>query len=145
VAWVVHHQPRWLLHEADAYRRPLLASHSIQEWEEKMRLHFIPVLMLTAAFMAGVPAVATDTSSLNAFVVSCKEDAKGCHTLTLNAILSARAAKYGCIPKDLDNDAAADKLLTWLKETANPNPKYQKDALSDLFWTGVDEIWPCKK
>ena len=109
-----------------------------------MRLHIFPVLALTAAVLAVVPATATDTSSLIAFVQSCKDDSKGCHSIALNAIMSARNAKYGCIPKDLDNETAADKLLYWLKGTASGNPKYEKDALSDLFWTGVDEIWPCK-
>lgn len=110
-----------------------------------MRLHVFPALALTAAVLAGVPAAATDTSSLSAFVQSCRDDAKGCHSLTVNAIMSARNAKYGCIPKAVDSEEAGDKLLAWLKETANNNPKYEKDAFSDLLWTGVDEIWPCKK
>ena len=110
-----------------------------------MRLHFIPALALSAAVLAIVPAAATDTSSLSAFVQSCKDDAKGCHSITVNAILSARNAKYGCIPKDLDNDAAADKLLYWMKDTANGNAKYEKAEFTDLLWTGVDEVWPCKK
>ncbi len=110
-----------------------------------MRLHVFPALALTAAVLTGVPAAATDTSSLSAFVLSCKDDAKGCHSIALNAIISARNAKYGCIPKDVDNEVAADKLLGWLKDTASTNPKYAKDALDDLMWTGVDESWPCKK
>jgi hypothetical protein len=103
----------------------------------------VPALAALAAIVAA--AGATDTSSLSAFAASCSTDAKGCHAMTLNAIISARGAKYGCIPKDIPNDAAADKLLDWLKDTANANPKYAKEALTDLMWTGIDESWPCKK
>lgn len=103
----------------------------------------VPAVAALAAVIAA--AGATDTSSLSAFVASCTADAKGCHAMTLNAIISARGANYGCIPKDIDNDWAADKLLYWLKNTANANPKYAKDALPDLMWTGIDEVWPCKK
>ncbi len=109
-----------------------------------MRLHFFPALALTAAAMAGVPAAATDTSSLSAFVQSCAGDTKGCQAITLNAVITARGAKYGCIPQSVADDAAAEKLLFWLKGTANGNPKYEKDALADLMWTGIDEVWPCK-
>jgi hypothetical protein len=103
----------------------------------------VPALAALAAITA--MAGATDTSSLSAFVTSCSTDAKGCHSMTLNAIITARGANYGCIPKDLNNDWAADKLLSWLKNTANADPKYAKDALPDLMWTGIDEVWPCKK
>lgn len=110
-----------------------------------MRVCFLSVLMVTAAVLAGAPAGAADASSLAAFVQSCKDDNKSCQTMTLSAIISARNAKYGCIPHDVSDEAAAGKLLDWLKNTANANPKYQKEALADLMWTGVDELWPCKK
>jgi len=110
-----------------------------------MRLQFFTALALTAAVMAGGAAAETDTSSLKAFVQSCKDDAKACQAITLSAIISARNAKYGCIPKDLANEAASEKLFEWLKGPASSNPKYEAEPLSDLFWTGVDEIWPCKK
>ena len=110
-----------------------------------MRLQFFPALAVAAVLFSAVPATATDNSSLSAFVHSCAQDTNGCRTFTLNAILSARSAKYGCIPAELSNDEAAEKLLNWLKGTASANPKYEKEALSDLVWTGVDEIWPCKK
>lgn len=106
-------------------------------------MRIIPVLMLAA--MTAVPALATDTSSLSGFVKSCASDNKACHSMTLNAIHSARNANYGCIPAQMDPDSAADKLLDWLKYKANENPKYKDDALADLMWTGIDEIWPCKK
>lgn len=105
-------------------------------------MRIIPVLAL--AVLTAAPALATDTSSLGAFVQSCSSDSKGCHSMTLNAIHSARNSNYGCIPKDLSHDDAADRLLDWLKG-ANSNPKYQKEALTDLMWTGIDEIWPCAK
>lgn len=110
-----------------------------------MRTCILSALVVTAAIVAGVPAGAADTSSLAAFVQSCKDDAKSCRSMTMNAIISARNAKYGCIPHDLSEDKAGDKLYDWLKDTANANPKYQKEALADLMWTGVDELWPCKK
>lgn len=106
-------------------------------------MRLFPVLALAA--MTAVPALATDTSSLSAFVQSCAGDSKGCHSITLNAIHSARNANYGCIPADMSVDTAADKLLDWLKYTAAKDPKYKDEALTDLMWTGVDEIWPCKK
>lgn len=107
-----------------------------------MRGSFISVLALAAMM---VPASATDTSSLSAFVRSCSSDAKGCSVMTLSAIHSARSAKYGCIPADISDDDAGDKLLYWLKSTANADPKYANEALPDLMWTGIDELWPCKK
>lgn len=110
-----------------------------------MRMCFLSALAVTVFAAVSVPAMANDTSSLAAFVQSCKDDPKGCHSMTLSAIISARNAKYGCIPQDVTDEAAAEKLLDWLKNTANANPKYQKEALADLMWTGVDEIWPCKK
>ena len=110
-----------------------------------MRLHLFPALTVAATFLSAAPASAIDTSSLSAFTASCRQDNTPCRTMTLNAILSARSAKYGCIPQDVSSEGAAEKLLNWLKGTASANPKYEKEALSDLFWTGVDEIWPCKK
>jgi hypothetical protein len=92
-----------------------------------------------------IPASATDTSSLSAFVKSCSSDSKGCHLMTLNAIHSARSANYGCIPQDASDERAADKLLDWLKDVAAKDPKYADQALPDLMWAGIDEIWPCKK
>jgi hypothetical protein len=92
-----------------------------------------------------VPAAATDTSSLDAFVKSCVGDSKGCHLMTLSAIHSARNAKYGCIPADVSDDRAADKLLDWLRDVANKDAKYAAEPLADLMWTGIDEVWPCKK
>ena len=108
-----------------------------------MHLRLLSALAVAAALCAG-PAAATDTSSLGAFVKSCASDAKGCHLMTLNAIQSAKNAKYGCIPADASDERAADKLLDWLR-AANGNPKYASEPLADLMWTGVDEIWPCKK
>lgn len=104
----------------------------------------VPALMLAAVVM--VPsAAATDTSSLGAFITSCASDSRGCHLITLAAINSARNAKYGCIPDDISADRAADKLLDWLKDVANKDPKYAKESLDELMWMGIDETWPCKK
>jgi|WetSurMetagenome_2_1015567.scaffolds.fasta_scaffold344430_1 hypothetical protein len=112
-----------------------------------MTTRILSALALSAAVLACAtgPAAATDTSSLPAFVQSCAGDAKGCHSITLNAVITARSNHYGCIPKAVSDDAAADQLLDWLKNTANSNPKYEKEALPDLMWTGIDEIWPCHK
>ncbi len=100
---------------------------------------------LAAMTAAAAAAGATNTKSLNAFVTSCSTDAGGCRSITLSAVKSARSAEYGCIPKEVsDNDAAA-KLFDWLKNTANGDQKYANDALPDLMWTGIDEVWPCKK
>lgn len=107
-----------------------------------MRLRLLSVVAI--AGLTAMPALAIDTSSLAGFVQDCSGDSKACHSMVLNAVISARNANYGCIPKDVSNDAAADKLLDWLKQ-ANKDPKYAKDALADLMWTGIDEIWPCKK
>jgi len=101
--------------------------------------------LLALAALTAVPALATDTSSISAFVQSCASDPKGCQAMTRNAIYSARNANYGCIPEKLSVDDAADKLLDWLKFTAAKDPKYANEALADLMWTGVDELWPCKK
>jgi hypothetical protein len=110
-----------------------------------MNTRVLSLLALSAAVLACAPALATDTSSLPAFVQSCASDAKGCHSITLSAITSARSNNYGCIPQTVNNDAAADQLLDWLKNTANGKPKYEKEPLPDLMWTGVDELWPCHK
>lgn len=108
-----------------------------------MRVGLFSALALIAA--VGVPASATtDTSSLAAFVRSCASDSRGCHSLTLNAVLSARSANYGCIPAALGNDTAADRLLDWLKGTANDDPRFRDQPLADLMWTGIDELWPCR-
>lgn len=103
--------------------------------------------ILAALAMAAtmVPAAATDTSSLSAFLASCSTDSKGCHSVVTSAIHSARNAKYGCIPADLSVEDAGNKLLDWLRDTAAKDPKNAKEALPDLMWTGIDEIWPCKK
>jgi hypothetical protein len=104
------------------------------------------LMALPLAALLAVPAVAaTDTSSLAAFVKSCNEDVKACRSLTLNAVHSARNAKYGCIPESTSPEDAADRLLTWLRSTANNDPKYKDQPLEDLMWTGIDETWPCKK
>ena len=110
-----------------------------------MTTRILTAVAIGAAVLALAPASATDTSSLSAFVRSCNDDAKGCRLMTRDAILTARNAKYGCIPESLSTGEAGDKLLQWLKETANADPKYAKEALTDLLWTGVDEIWPCPK
>jgi hypothetical protein len=103
----------------------------------------LAVLAVTAAVM--LPAAATDMSSLSAFAASCTTDNKGCRATAMSAIISARNAKYGCIPAETSNDTAADKLLDWLRYTAPREPKYVNEPLADLMWTGIDEIWPCKK
>jgi hypothetical protein len=112
-----------------------------------MMTRVLSVIALSTAFLAVAadPAAATDTSSLPAFVQSCTFDAKGCHSMALGAVITAHSNNYGCIPKAVGDDMAADQLLDWLKNTANANPKYQKEALSDLMWTGIDEIWPCHR
>lgn len=92
-----------------------------------------------------MPAMATDTSSLAAFVQSCSADMKGCRLVALNAVNSARSANYGCIPKDISSDSASERLLDWIRGTAAKDPKYANEALPDLMWTGIDELWPCKK
>jgi hypothetical protein len=108
-----------------------------------MLKRLLSIVAVTAAFVASAPA--TDTSSIKAFVASCSSDANGCKSMTLNAVISARSANYGCIPKDTSNETAAGRLLDWLKGTAAQDPKYANEALSDLMWTGIDEVWPCKK
>lgn len=103
----------------------------------------LAALAVTAAVM--LPAAATDMSSLSAFAASCTTDSKGCHSVALNAIISARNAKYGCIPAETSNDTASEKLLDWLRYTAPRDPKHVNEPLADLMWTGIDEIWPCRK
>lgn len=110
-----------------------------------MRLRMMAALAATAVSVVLFPAQAVDMSSLPAFVQSCKDDVKACRVVAINAVQSARNARYGCIPAELSNDDAGDKLWGWLKDTANADPKLQKEPLSDLMWTGIDEIWPCKK
>ncbi len=108
-----------------------------------MIMRLVPALAALATIIAA--AGATNTTSLSAFVASCSSDTNGCRSITLSAVTSARGANYGCIPKDLSDETAASRLLDWLKYTANANPKYANDALPDLMWTGIDEVWPCKK
>lgn len=108
-----------------------------------MTKYILAVLAMAAAMTT--PAAATDMSSLSAFAASCTADSKGCHSAALSAIISARNAKYGCIPAETSDDTAADKLLDWLRYTAPRDPKYANESLADLMWTGIDEIWPCKK
>jgi hypothetical protein len=105
--------------------------------------YILAVLAVVSA--TALPASAVDTSSLSAFAASCSSDAKGCRSVTLSTIMSARSANYGCIPKDTANDTASDKLLDWLRGTAARDPKYANESLADLMWTGIDEVWPCKK
>ncbi|GAA0583515.1 hypothetical protein [Rhizomicrobium electricum] len=108
-----------------------------------MTKYILAALALAAAL--SVPAAATDMSSLSAFVSSCTSDSKGCHSAATSAIHSARNAKYGCIPEKISADDAGDRLLDWLRYTAAKDPKYVKESLADLMWTGIDEVWPCKK
>jgi len=109
-----------------------------------MTTRILSALALVLACAAS-PAQATDTSSLSAFVQSCKGDAKGCHSMVFDVIAAARNNHYGCIPPALSTDAAADQLLDWLKDAADKNPKFEKERLVDVMWTGVDEAWPCHK
>ena len=110
-----------------------------------MTTRILSAVAIGAALLALAPASAADTSSLSAFVRSCNTDSKGCHLVVRDAINAARNAKYGCIPATLSADEAADRLLQWMKVTANADSKYEKEPFSDLMWTGVDEVWPCPK
>lgn len=98
-----------------------------------------------AAVLAAPGFAATDTSSLAAFARSCSDDVKACRAMTTSAIHSARNAKYGCIPADVSEETAGEKVLDWLRGTANADPKYKDQPLDDLMWTAIDELWPCKK
>lgn len=109
-----------------------------------MFVRLLSVLAVAAAVMMPAPA-ATDTSSLKAYLKSCQTDSKGCHSVTLSAVISARSASYGCIPKDVSDETASNKVLDWLKDKAADDPKYQSETLPDLMWTAIDEVWPCKK
>jgi hypothetical protein len=97
------------------------------------------------AAMTVLPAAATDTSSIGAFAESCSSDMNGCRSIVLGAVISARNAHYGCIPRDVSDKEATEKLLEWLRDTAAKNPKYADEPLADLMWTGVDHLWPCRK
>ena len=110
-----------------------------------MMIRLLSAVAIGAALLALAPASAADTSSLSAFLRGCNDDQKSCHMVLADAIRSARNAKYGCIPAALSADDAADQLLRWMKVTASANPKYEKEAFADLLWTGVDEVWPCRK
>jgi hypothetical protein len=110
-----------------------------------MTTRILTAMAIGAAVLVLAPASAADTSSLNAFVRSCNTDAKGCRLVVRDAIQSARLAKYGCIPESLSVEEAGNKLLEWLQAANNASPKYDKDAFTDLLWTGVDEVWPCPK
>jgi len=109
-----------------------------------MRTRLFPALALSAVLAAGI-ASATDTSSLGSFLATCSADVKGCKGFAHDLIISARNANYGCIPKELSTDAAAERELAWLRHEANGNPKYQGMSLEDVMWAGVDELWPCSK
>lgn len=108
-----------------------------------MLKRLLSIAAVTVAMVASAPA--TDTSSLHAFVASCTTDARGCKSVAEGAVISARNANYGCIPKESSNEFAAEHVLDWLKNTANRDPKYADQPLSDLMWTAIDEVWPCKK
>lgn len=110
-----------------------------------MMTRILPAVVIGAAVLAFAPASAADISSLSAFLHSCSDDAKACHIVLADAVRSARSAKYGCIPATLSADDAADQLLHWMKATASADAKYEKEPFADLLWTGVDEVWPCKK
>lgn len=91
-----------------------------------------------------LPASATDTSSLSAFLATCSSDTKGCKAFTHDAVMSARNANYGCVPRALSTEDAGGQLLDWLKGPASSNPKLEKMSLDDVMWEGVDALWPCK-
>jgi hypothetical protein len=112
-----------------------------------MSRHYFSTLAFAAALLAGAtgPAAAVDTSSLSAFLASCPSDAKGCQSMTYNFVATAKDNNYGCIPRNLSADKAADQELDWLKNTARGNPKYEKMDFTDVMWAGIDELWPCHK
>ena len=109
-----------------------------------MRMRLLSVLAVAAALMAGSAPAAVDTGSLTAFVKSCASNSKGCHDIVVSAVITARNANYGCIPKDMSDSDADHKVFDWLR-AADGNPKYKDQPLSDLLWTGIDEVWPCPK
>ena len=109
-----------------------------------MDRRLLPALLFSAAALIGMPASATDTSSLSAFLSTCSSDTKGCKAFTHDAVASAKSAHYGCVPHALSADDAGDQLLAWLKGPASANPKFEKMSLEDVMWEGVDALWPCK-
>lgn len=109
-----------------------------------MNPRLVLVIVLVGAFAAVAAPAATDKSSLSAFVHSCAMDTRGCHNYTHDIVAAAKNQNYGCIPKETSADDAGNQLLTWMKETANGDPKYAPMALEDVSWAGVDTLWPCK-
>lgn len=109
-----------------------------------MRIGFFAAIAVSAMAMTAGPAAATDTSSLSAFLSSCPSDSKGCKAFAHDAVVSAKSANYGCIPKSLGPEEAGAQLLEWLKGPASANPRYEKMSLEDVMWDGVDHLWPCK-
>ncbi|HUO98563.1 MAG TPA: hypothetical protein VMU01_07830 [Rhizomicrobium sp.] len=109
-----------------------------------MSKRLLSALALAAAILGG-PAAAADTSSLSGFLDSCSSDQQGCKTFALDVVTNARDNHYGCMPRALGLDAAADQELAWLKDKAAANPKYRKVALTDVMWDGIDELWPCHR
>lgn len=107
-----------------------------------MASRLLPALVFAVAAM--MPAQATDTSSLSAFLSTCSSDTKGCKAFTHDLIASAKNANYGCVPRSMSADDAGAQLLEWLKGPASSNPKYAKMSLEDVMWEGVDALWPCK-
>jgi len=94
---------------------------------------------------AAVPASATDTSSLSAYLASFSGESRDCKSIPHDVVLAAKNAGYGCIPKTLSADDAASDLYGWLKGPASANPKYEKMGLEDVMWDGVDALWPCHR
>lgn len=99
---------------------------------------------LVFSVVVAMPVSATDTSSLSAFLSTCSSDAKGCKAFTHDAVMSAKNANYGCVPRALSTEDAGGQLLDWLKGPASGNPKFEKMSLDDVMWEGVDALWPCK-
>lgn len=109
-----------------------------------MQRRFLAVLAVAAGVLAPSAEAGVDVSSLAAFVRSCSTDSAACHAAVLSAVISARSANYGCIPKEVGNKSAESDVLDWLK-AADGNPKYADQPVDDLMWTAIDERWPCPK
>jgi len=111
-----------------------------------MRARLLSAVVFAAALAGGTaPAVATDTSSLSAFLAGCSTDTKSCHSFAEQGASSAKSANYGCIPASLSAEEAGNQLLDWMKGPASADPKYKTMSLEDVMWDGVDALWPCHK
>ena len=86
---------------------------------------------------SGIPATAEQT------VERCKKSPELCKTLIRSASSRVIAAKEACIPKDIPQDAVADRVMRVLEDALEEDFGLKEVNYSLLAGQVIAFIWPC--